>query len=206
MITMVTPVNNEGLYREYTLGSTQNCKERIQYMPLYGVTHPTRAYNQAIEKARHNLVVCVHQDVRFLVNFADCLEAWLSKLPKWGVCGLAGTTRQGKMEISNFAPYDNRERRITGVMTLDGLCVILDKRNPLRFDEGFTGWHFYAEDIALQANDRGLGAYVLPCRFHHLSPRSFNGLPDKGGWFQAFNRMKQKWRKYSPIYSTVGTI
>lgn len=206
MITMISMVNNEDIYATHVKASTEAYKDRIEYMPLYNVTHPTKAYNQAITHATHNLVVCCHQDVKFIDNFEECLNFWLSKLPTWGICGLAGTTHDKKLEISDFAPYDKRERKITKVMTIDGLCVILEKQKPLRFDEELKWWHFYAEDIALQANDIGLGAYVLPCKFYHLSPRSFEALPEHGGFTQASNRMKRKWRKCRPIHTTVGTL
>lgn len=195
-------VSNESLYNEFLLKSTEDCRDRIEYVKLYNVTHATKAYNQAIQKARNNLIVCVHQDVKLFDNFVDCLESCLAKLSKWGICGLAGATYLGKLVSAG-------DKIITKVMTIDDLCIILDRRNPLRFDEAFKWWHFYGEDIALQANEMGLGTYILPCRFLHRptpSDESWKAMPDIGGYSLARQKLRQKWnKKVGRIFTTIGT-
>jgi len=212
VITLITLVggvgrDNQAIYEEFVLKSTEDCRDKIEYMPLYNVTHPTKALNQAIEKAKHNLIIICHQDVKLPDNFVACLESCLAKLPKWGLCGLAGVDFQGGNPFVNG-------KKIAKVMTIDSLCVILDRRNPLRFDEGFKWWHCYAEDLALQANFMGPGTYALPCKWIHqnVGPDQWNLMQDFGGREEADQRLREKWLRkvreagFRKIFMTIGTI
>ena len=202
--TMISLVCDQERYRNCVLKSTKDYKSKIEYVPLFNVDHATKALNEAVDKANHNLIVICHQDFVFVDNIVKCMETWLPKLDNWGVCGLAGATRKGEQTARDLPGAIVHE-----VLTVDSMCVILDKRNSLRFDEEFLWWHMYAEDLCLQAiYDYDYNVYVLPCGWIHPGDDTYDKLPGAGGMEPSWERMREKWypRVHGQICTTVGEV
>jgi hypothetical protein len=204
-VSFVTCVNDWEVYNSHIIKSLEG-----EYDAITSFNPPSAAkgLNEGIRKAKNDFVVCIHQDVFLSEGFVGRLLAEVEKIPKWGALGLAGKGFQGEGlwgAVNNISwPYseerdhDRYYFKPMPAQTLDCLCILLDRRNGIWFDEGFEGFHLYGEDFALQAIDRGLGAYVIFNPVFHDSKRL-----NSRGWHEARQRMIEKWRsKYGKIYTT----
>lgn len=219
-VSFVTCVNNWETYNSHIIKSLEG-----EYDTITSFDPPSAAkgLNEGIRKAENDLIVCIHQDVFLSEGFVDRLFTELEKIPKWGALGLAGKGFQGEPLLGAVNNIDWTRTRMLKMMkgteaekrdysqfywepsvaqTIDCLCVIIDRRNGIWFDEGFTGFHLYGEDFALQAIDRGLGVYVIFNPVFH----DYKGL-NKYGWAEARKRIANKWHhKYEKIYTTSAVI
>lgn len=196
--TFVTCVNHEEIYRANVLKSTESYADKIEYIRINNPPSGSRGLNEGLRKASSNIVVCCHQDIFFLGEWLDEMFGQLAIIPKWGVCGCAGTTDTRQM----FGTHSGLGMGKTAVkvQTLDCSLVILNKNNNLFFDEGLPFFHMYGEDICLQANERGLGVYVIPLPIIH-NTKGTSG----GGFVESVKYMEKKWKqKVGTIYTTLG--
>src|SRR5215831_4558017 len=100
-ITFAVAANNEELLETHFLASPSFRGEHgHQILVQKSFSSATKAYNDAIDRARNDLIVFCHQDI-FLP------ESWLNQLhnairqleildPNWGVIGPGGITRDGR--------------------------------------------------------------------------------------------------------------
>jgi len=152
------------------------------------------ALNFGLEAAKNDIVICVHPDVIFGKDFWQGFFEQLELIESWGALGIVGMTSIGRRcwcHYSNFNfPYP--------VQTLDECCIIVDKRNGLKFDDKTFNWHCYGADFCLQCLDRGLGVYVIGGDASHwggewgVEPPSY--IKDR-------KRLELKWRNLK-IYTT----
>lgn len=224
-ISMVTLVNRPDIYQENVLMSTLEDKNKIEYVRIENADSAASGLNKGLEKATNDLVICCHQDIWFKEGWFQKLEIVLKKLSNfgfgsglndsdddsdgliniWGVLGMAGTTFDNIMvgTHSGLGMIDKKD--IIRVQTLDGSCLILKKsvckEYELKFDENLAWFHFYCVDIALQANDKRLGAYVISVPIDHRTKWT------SGEGFQESSQyISKKWaKKFGKICTTVGT-
>ena len=197
--SFVTCVNDDDVYRNDVLKTTEGYADRIEYIRVDNPVSAPVGLNEGIRKASENIVVCCHQDIYFLNNWLDKMFEQLDTIPKWGVCGLAGAKDDGS-PIGCHSGLGMEHHPIR-VQTLDCSLIIVDKRNVLRFDENLEFFHMYGEDIALQANDVGLGAYVIYAPIIHHSKWAH-----PQGFRECVEYIQRKWRgKVAVIHTTVGT-
>ena len=196
--SFVTCVNHYDIYTANVIKSTEAYADRIDYIVIESPASGSLGLNEGIRKAKEDIIVCCHQDIFFLDNWLDKMFAQLDMLPKWGACGCAGAMDNGQM-VGCHSGLGMREEAIA-VQTLDGSLIILDKQNNLLFDENLRYFHMYDVDIALQANDKGLGAYVIYAPIiHNTKWTSGSGFGESGDY------IKQKWNyKVGTVYTTVG--
>lgn len=201
-ISIVTLVNKPDIYQENVIESTLDIKDIIEYIVIPSPVSAAVGLNTGLEKASNDLVICCHQDVYFLNGWYNSLKRCLTLLnDKWGVCGVAGTIGDGNL-VGVCSGLLMHEEDIIPIQTLDCLCIILKKSNELRFDENLKFFHMYGEDIALQANDKKMGAYVINIPLKHNS--KWTSGP---GFEDSYEYLKKKWKnKVHPIYTTVGTF
>lgn len=225
MISIVTLVNRPEIYEENVLRSTLKEKDNIEYIKIDNAVSAASGLNSGLENATNDIVICCHQDIWFREGWYERLDIILKKLSNfglgcledddglnddgliniWGVLGMAGTTFNNIMvgTHSGLGMIDNRD--IIRVQTLDGSCLILKKsvckEYDLKFDENLIWFHFYCVDIALQANEKGLGAYVINVPIDHRTKWT------SGGGFQESSQyISKKWaKKFRRICTTVGT-
>lgn len=198
--SFVTCVNNEVVYRENVLKSTEPYADRIEYIRIDNPPSASRGLNKGLRKATEDIIVCCHQDIFFLDNWLDKMFEQLELLSKCGVCGCAGSTDNG-LRVGTHSGLKMGKKPIK-VQTLDGSLLILNKKDNLFFDEGLLFFHMYDVDIALQAMDRGLNNYVIYAPILH-NTKGTSGV----GIVESIRYVQEKWKpKVEVIYTTVGTL
>lgn len=198
-VGFVTCVNNHDVYTHNVIASTKSYSDEIEYIVIENPPCASVGLNEGIRKISEDIIVCCHQDIFFLGdNWIDKMFEQLNRIPKWGVCGCAGTLVGGDL-VGCCGGLGMGKIPIT-VQTLDCSLLILDRHNKLFFDENLQYFHMYGEDIALQANEKGLGAYVIYAPIIHNSKHT-----SRSGFKESYEYMRQKWRsKVETIYTTVG--
>jgi hypothetical protein len=163
-----------------------------------------------LERAQHDLVVGVHQDV-FLPNGWDRLVVDQYRLAeqRFGPIGVAGVYGVGPVRESPGRPLaaerigrvvdrgrllDEGPELPAPAAALDELLLIVRRDTPLRADPAL-GFHLYGADLCLQARERGLAVVVLGALCHHNS-RSI-ALPE--AFFASAEVFARKWAHRLPI-------
>lgn len=170
------------------------------------------AYNAGLDQTSARICVFAHQDVYLPRGWEDRLADIVTGLDQldqnWAVAGLFGKDREGApvgrvwstglgREIG--APFDEP----IPVQSLDELVIVLNRDSRLRFDPELPSFHLYATDIVQMALSSGKGAYVVDAPVVHNSVPT-PGL--RGGYMQAYDYMRKKWRNRLPIVASVTRI
>jgi GT2 family glycosyltransferase len=177
---------------------------------IRGAPGAASGLNQAIERAKHELVVCVHQDVYLPRGWERRVyQQFRLAEERFGPIGVAGVYGVGEVEDRAGAPpaarrvgwiYD-RDRLLRDgpelparASTLDEVVLILRRDMPLWFDPAL-GFHLYGADLCLRARERGPAVVVLEALCLHNS-RSV-GLPE--AFFPSARAFARKWRHRLPV-------
>ena len=174
---------------------------------------PRTALNIGIERARHEWVVWVHQDVFLPAGWDRCLAQQLDEAERrFGPIGVAGVYGVGEviarsddstqpLAAERIGWVVDRGRMLRDgpelparVATLDELLLIVRRDSGLRFDPAL-GFHLYGADICLQAREQGLAVVALAAPCHHNS-RSV-GLPE--AFFASAEVFARKWSHRLPV-------
>ncbi len=149
-------------------------------------------YIMGRQRAKHEWVVFVHQDVRLPQGWDQALTRQIGEAEqRFGPIGVAGVYGVGDViesadnedalaaERIGWVVDRGRELRDgpelpAEVATLDELVLVVRRDSGLQFDPAL-GFHMYGADICLQARERGLACVALGAVCHHNS-RSV-GLP-----------------------------
>ncbi len=149
--------------------------------------------NFALERAAHEFVVCVHQDLCLPDDWERCPVQQLQEAERrFGPIGVAGVYGVGKaiaaddpgqpLGAERIGGVNDRGRVLRGgpelparVATLDEIVLVVCRDSGLRFDPEL-GFHLYGADICHQARDQGLAVVALAAPCHH-NLRSI-GLPE----------------------------
>jgi SAM-dependent methyltransferase len=174
-------------------------------------TSAADGFNTALEKARHDVVVFVQQDIylprgwdsRFVQQF----HAAEGRFAPIGVAGVFGYTfgSDGKTDLGRvldrYMLYDMPAPLPAMADGLDEIVLAVRRDTPLRFDP-MLGFHLYGADLCLTARHLGLPVAVLdaPCLhnslFAYLSP----------DFHAARERLLAKWPDIRPLYSSMGRL
>ena len=175
--------------------------------------------NRGLERARHEWVVCVHQDVVLPEGWDRCLAQQLREAERrFGPIGVAGVygvgevipPRQpgGPFAAARTGWVVDRGRTLRDgpelparVATLDELLLVVRRDAGLRFDPAL-GFHLYGADLCLQARERGLAVVALGALCQHNS-RSV-GLPE--AFFQSADVFARKWKHRLPVATPCAVI
>lgn len=147
--------------------------------------------NRAILEAKGRYLIFCHQDVLFCFDKKPVLDASLQELNKidsrWAVAGNAGKDTYGHMKIRitdphtvNIAQGDFPEK----VMSLDENFLVINRENPVFCSTNMSGFHLYATDFCLNAQESQLSAYVINFHILHKS----GGKLDQS-YFLSMNRL-----------------
>jgi SAM-dependent methyltransferase len=168
-------------------------------------------FNAALERARHDLVVFVQQDMYLPRGWDHRFREQLALAEQaMGPVGVAGPFGyrfgpEGKTSLGRVL-----DRQYTHDMPaplpaqadgLDEIVLAVRRDTPLRFDPSL-GFHLYGADICLAARERGLAVAVLdaPCLhnslFSYLSPQ----------FHAARERLLAKWPQVRPLHSSMGRL
>jgi hypothetical protein len=166
--------------------------------------------NAALERARYEWVVLVHQDV-FLPPGWDrqVIQQLREAERRFGPLGVAGVYGVGRVEeppggllqAERIGWVVDRGRSLregpelpAPVASLDELLLILPRGTPLRADPEL-GFHLYGADLCLQARERGLAVVALGALCRHNSRHV--SLDD--AYFASARTFLRKWAHRLPI-------
>jgi len=212
LITFIVPIGDVGVYQNCFLSSPLfREKSNFQILGQTGFKNAGQAFNDGIDKAANDLIVCAHQDVVFPVawvkRFLTKLQELESQGVPLGIVGCAGITSKG--EPAGHIYRHDREfcaphALPAKVETLDEMLISFRKSSGLRFDPQLPSFWGYSTDLCLQAHLKGLQNFALdvPC-FHQaknrerLLPRDF---------FTNWNYLCEKWSEALPVHTLTGTV
>ena len=175
--------------------------------------------NRGLERARHEWVVCLHQDVVLSEGWDRCLANQLREAERqFGTIGVAGVYGVGEampprepggaFSAARTGWVVDRGRVLRDgpelparVTTLDELLLVVRRDAGLRFDPAL-GFHLYGADICLQAHERGLAVVALEALCHHNS-RSV-ALPE--AFFASAEVFARKWSQGMPVATPCAII
>jgi arylsulfatase A-like enzyme len=186
-------------------------------------------YSDTLERAQHDLVVFVHQDV-FLphgweLQFFQALGELEAQDPEWGVIGAVGAlpvVRGKPKELRGhwcdpsgywrLGPLPHR------VESLDEQVLVLRRRSGVSFDPALPGFHCYGMDLSLAARAAGKESYAVDAFvWHkyrdargHLVARREDSPKIRRRWGEEFMRefqpaadyVERKWQRYLPFQTT----
>jgi len=210
-ITVVACVNDEAQLEANLLSSPcLRDPSPHQVLLFRGCASAAEGLNAGIERAKHELVVLVHQDV-YLPNAwpQRMMAQWRLAQQQGGPIGIGGVF--GVLDRS--VPFDaigrvvHRDRLLmhrdlpADVDGLDELLMVVPRQTPLRLDPDL-GWHLYGTDLALQASARGLRVVVLDAPCHH------NSLTGRVPWkYRDSERvLARKWQDRLPVHTNLSSI
>ncbi len=137
-----------------------------------------QALNSQIDAVESDIVVCMHQDIRFLHDNAlrDFLEK-LTDLGDFGVAGVAGCPEGTPYKLlsnivhgEDMRPAGIKLQAAVKVQSIDECAFAMrtEVLRNMRFSE-LEGWHLYAVEQCLRATALGLDCYVVPADLYHIS-------------------------------------
>ena len=212
-LTFVVAVNDDRVLQQNLLASpmfTGNVKYQI--IKRLGYASAAIAYNDAIEEAKNDIVVFVHQDIYFPDNWIAQLEGALKYLkaanPSWGVLGCFGSSKGrpggvGQVYTTGRGIHGNYISKPEAIETVDEIVIVIRKSSGLRFDPSLPHFHLYAPDICLSAREMGLKCFAIQAVCVHNTNQILN-LPKE--FFECYHYIKKKWGEYLPIYTSCITI
>ena len=172
-----------------------------------GYSSAAVAYNEALDRAKNDIVVFAHQDVIFPEAWMSQLDKTLENLhvtdPNWGVLGCWGATRDGQARGCVYAPGPGLLGNPFGspriVQTLDEIVLILRRSSGLRFDQNLPHFHFYGTDICLRAAEMGKRNYAIPAFCVH-NTNHYLVLPKE--FYECYHYIRRAWNAELPIQTT----
>lgn len=215
MISIICVYNNRALLERYLLKSLRAQSAKYQLILFDNSQGEFKSsaeiMNVASRKAVGEYLMFVHQDISFLSDsFLEDTEKTVEKIPKLGIVGAAGKSREFPNTITNILhgdppfPVGIQIKTPTRVQTLDSCLAIIPKTmyNLVRFDEKvLRGWYFFIVDYCLSVMNLGFSVYAIPMDLYHKSTGpKYLGL----SYFIGLWRLLLKHRNYRVIYTTVG--
>ena len=207
-ITFAVAVNNEELLETHFLASPSFRGEHgHQILVQKSFSSATKAYNDAIDRARNDLIVFCHQDIFLPESWLNQLHGAIRQLeildPNWGVIGPGGITRDGRGQGHLYStglgmigtPFPEPRQ----VQTLDEIVLVLRKSSGLRFDDHLPHFHLYGTDICLQAAKRGMNNYAISAFCIHNTVQCLM-LPPQ--FYESCNYMRRVWKDSLPVRTT----
>lgn len=171
-----------------------------------GYRSASLAYNDALDKAKTDLVVFCHQDVYFPETWLGDLQRSLGTLavsdPDWGVLGGFGATNRrewvGHVYSTGLGVMGGPFEQPIEIETLDEYMLILRKSSGLRFDPNLPHFHFYGTDICMAAREQGKRCYAIPAFAIHNTSYGYAGP----GFAEGCRYVARRWRRFLPIQTT----
>lgn len=209
--SLVVACSSTAVLEANLLGSVE-VRKAVDIAVQKGSKSTAIAYNAGMDACRSDLIVFAHQDIYLPKGWAQHFEKSVDQLsegdPNWGVVGIYGITNSG---LGVGYTYSTGLGRFVGrpfshpieVRTLDEIILIIRRSRGLRFDESLPGFHLYGTDICLQAEERGMKNYVIPCFALHNSC-GIRWLP--WGFWRAYLYLRRKWWNRLPIITPCITI
>jgi SAM-dependent methyltransferase len=168
-------------------------------------------YNRALEQAKNDLVVFVHQDVYLPRGWAErfvqqvkLAEERFKDVAVFGVYGVKSSPE----EAVHAGYVVDRDRVLhegdclpETVDTLDELLLAVRRTTDLRFEPSL-GFHLYGADICLAAKQMGKRAVAVDALCFHNSLQG--DLPD--GYTASARTFARRWRDELPVWTSCSKI
>jgi hypothetical protein len=202
--SILSAVNNEEVLRSCLLASP-GIEAAYEVIVQRGALSAATAYNDAILKAKQDIVVIVHQDMYLPEEWPGALRKALTALsetdPNWGVLGVWGVPKDGEEAGHVYCTAGVRMlggafEGVTQVRVLDEVVLIIRKSSGLRFDPAMPGFHLYGTDICLEAERRGMKCYATAAFCIHNS-NSYKCLP--WVYWRCYLMLRRKWCRALPV-------
>jgi len=209
--TVISATNNENILKSCLLNSP-DIREASDVILQRGYASAAAAYNSAIDKARSDLLVFVHQDVYLPQGWLASLQRALDLLsevdPNWGVAGVYGVNKSwddgtGFLYCAEYGRLGNSFDGVREVRSLDEVLLVMRKSSNLRFDERLPGFHMYGADICLEARRRGMKSYAISAFCIH-NTNGYRMLPLQ--FWRCYLFMRKKWRLELPVATSCTEI
>lgn len=194
-IAIISCVNNFETYEQFK--ETILPKEYLKIIPVDNTTNihsVPSAYNTAMKSTDADIFIFIHQDVLLFSNWLETVENQISQVElsdkNWGVLGIMGIKKNGLFAGHIKDVHTNKQlgKLPVEVSTLDEVCLILQRKNGLSFDDELGGYHFYGADICLQARKKGLKCYAIDACLTHLSGGKKDEL-----FYNMLKKLQNKW-------------
>jgi SAM-dependent methyltransferase len=186
-----------------------------ELVAVRGARSAAEGLNAGLARARHDLVVLVHQDVYLPAGWpARFLAQWRlaeATLGPVGVAGVFGAVHDpsAKGGISRAGYVVDRHVLLREpaplpavVQGLDELLVALPRTTALRLDPAL-GFHFYATDLACQARAAGMTAVALDALCFHNSQNSGELAP---AFHESGRAFRAKWGAALPVATPCALV
>ena len=207
-ITFVVAVKSQGEVLEDNFLASPCFRKPHPHQILIQENFPSasKAYNEAIDRSKNDLIVFAHQDLILPESWLPQLERALDYLevddPHWGVVGCYGETLDdnGRGHVYSSESIVGRSfERPTPVQTLDEIVLILRKSSGLRFDDSLPHFHMYGADICMRAEQMGKKNYAISafCVHNH---EQYLTLAEE--FYKCYWHVKRAWKKQLPIQTT----
>lgn len=186
MISILTWVNNEGLYEKMVNSALQaNLTKKLQFLPIREQNFPgiAEAYVSVIDKIEGNLIVLCHQDIEFLdKDFFNRLWGLFKAVEHdLGIIGIAGSQTDVQAPwyfntegISSVIHNDNETTNhhvLTELFMVDGCFMAIKSKDllleALRMSSGMRGIHYYDCVLSTIAKRKGLHNWFFPTKVKH---------------------------------------
>lgn len=225
--SIITCISKPEIYERCLLRSVNKCRgnwdiEIVPILNIHSLYSASIALNHGIDAAHSNVLVFAHQDVSILDDWFDKLLNNMRSAPAdLAILGTAGIDlKYGRQDIGEWGgsinvdtvavgtvwdkdrdktdgPYWQGTRELTKTHCVDECLFAMDKRTNLRFDTGYTGFHFYGVDMCLQARAAGYGVYCAELPIIHYGQYSNSFTGDKKYWVY-LRHLHHKWRLRFP--------
>ena len=205
-ISFAVAVNNQQVFESNLLASP--CLREPHHHEILvqrNFDSAAKAYNDAIDKSKNDLLVFVHQDIILPAAWLSQLERALDYLaahdPGWGVLGCYGLSPApwGHVYSSGRGVIGEPFERPTPIRVLDEIVLILRKSSGLRFDEQLPHFHLYGTDICLAAAKLGMKSYAISAYCIHNTQQTLV-LPKE--FYECYKYIKRVWKDCLPIQTT----
>ena len=177
------------------------------------------AYNIGQALAKYELLVYVHEDVRFHTkSWGNILINYFAEIPKLGCLGIAGATyktkapsgwsdvEEGAMRMYLIQHLEDRPKELmdvgwpgtitySEVAVIDGVFMATKKSSNLRFDTAIPGFHCYDLNLSFAASQKGLvNLGTKDILLEHYSWGLYNKQ-----WVVSTHLLHQKYKRLLPL-------
>lgn len=216
MITIFYSTRKENKYFQKEIYKSCRLKnvEIVEFVNA-GTHSLAQAYNIALEKAKYDIVVCIHDDIELERGWDEKIYNYFNS-SDYAILGMAGTTDLDESGIWwnvrhrmvgnvwhwhgekwNPTPYSNTYKNmILPVVCIDGLFMAVSKsRIKVGFDESFKGFHYY--DIPFCVANHLLGVKIGVVTDIVIRHKSI-GVPNEQ-WAENKAQFLQSFGNYLPL-------
>lgn len=208
--SVISAVNDEAVLKSSLLDSP-GIQSATEIILQRGFASAGTAYNDAIGRAKTDLLVFLHQDMYLPAGWIESVQGAIETLskqdPNWGVLGVWGAVdekvRVGYLYWTGGYGWEQPFEGAKEVVSLDEVVLIFRKSSGLKFDGQLPGFHLYGADICLEARRQGRKGYAISAFCIHNT--NIGGALPKQFW-QCYFYMRRKWKKQLPIETPCTSI